>query len=57
VLRRKFDRATLETPKALAALHKAEIEKWWPITKAARSVTGTIDFRFWHFCDVSPCPL
>jgi tripartite-type tricarboxylate transporter receptor subunit TctC len=24
-----------QTPEALAALHKAEIEKWWPIVKAA----------------------
>jgi tripartite-type tricarboxylate transporter receptor subunit TctC len=24
-----------QTPEALAALHKAEIEKWWPILKAA----------------------
>ncbi len=24
-----------QTPQALAALHKAEIEKWWPIIKAA----------------------
>jgi hypothetical protein len=24
-----------ETPEALAALQKAEIEKWWPILKAA----------------------
>jgi tripartite-type tricarboxylate transporter receptor subunit TctC len=24
-----------QTPKALAAYHKAEIEKWWPIIKAA----------------------
>jgi tripartite-type tricarboxylate transporter receptor subunit TctC len=24
-----------QTPQALAALHKAEIEKWWPIVKAA----------------------
>jgi tripartite-type tricarboxylate transporter receptor subunit TctC len=25
----------LQTPEALAAFHKAEIEKWWPIVKAA----------------------
>jgi tripartite-type tricarboxylate transporter receptor subunit TctC len=25
----------LQTPEALAAFHKAEIEKWWPIIKAA----------------------
>jgi tripartite-type tricarboxylate transporter receptor subunit TctC len=25
----------LQTPEALAALHKADIEKWWPIMKAA----------------------
>jgi tripartite-type tricarboxylate transporter receptor subunit TctC len=24
-----------QTPQALAAFHKAEIEKWWPIVKAA----------------------
>jgi hypothetical protein len=24
-----------QTPSALGALHKAEIEKWWPIIKAA----------------------
>jgi hypothetical protein len=24
-----------QTPEALAALHKAEIEKWWPIIKVA----------------------
>ena len=24
-----------QTPEALAAHHKAEIEKWWPIIKAA----------------------
>ena len=24
-----------QTPQALAAHHKAEIEKWWPIIKAA----------------------
>jgi tripartite-type tricarboxylate transporter receptor subunit TctC len=24
-----------QTPEALAAFHKAEIEKWWPIVKAA----------------------
>jgi tripartite-type tricarboxylate transporter receptor subunit TctC len=24
-----------QTPQALAALHKAEIEKWWPLVKAA----------------------
>jgi len=24
-----------QTPQALGALHKAEIEKWWPIIKAA----------------------
>src|SRR5262245_41898191 len=28
-----------QTPKALAAYHKAEIEKWWPIIKAA-SIKG-----------------
>jgi tripartite-type tricarboxylate transporter receptor subunit TctC len=25
----------LQTPEGLAAFHKAEIEKWWPIIKAA----------------------
>jgi len=24
-----------QTPEALGAYHKAEIEKWWPIIKAA----------------------
>jgi hypothetical protein len=24
-----------QTPGALAAFHKAEVEKWWPIIKAA----------------------
>jgi tripartite-type tricarboxylate transporter receptor subunit TctC len=24
-----------QTPKALGTFHKAEIEKWWPIIKAA----------------------
>ena len=24
-----------QTPEALGALHKAEIEKWWPVIKAA----------------------
>jgi tripartite-type tricarboxylate transporter receptor subunit TctC len=24
-----------QTPQALAAFHKAEVEKWWPIIKAA----------------------
>jgi hypothetical protein len=24
-----------QTPEALAAYHKSEIEKWWPIIKAA----------------------
>jgi tripartite-type tricarboxylate transporter receptor subunit TctC len=24
-----------QTPEALAAFHKAEIEQWWPIIKAA----------------------
>ncbi len=27
--------AALATPQALAVYHKAEIEKWWPIIKAA----------------------
>jgi len=25
----------LQTPEGLAAFHKAEIEQWWPIIKAA----------------------
>jgi hypothetical protein len=25
-----------QTPEALAAFHKTETEKWWPIIKAAR---------------------
>jgi hypothetical protein len=24
-----------QTPQALGALHKAEIEKWWPVIKSA----------------------
>jgi hypothetical protein len=24
-----------QTPEALGAFHKAEVEKWWPIIKAA----------------------
>ena len=27
--------ADQRTPEALAAFHKSEIEKWWPILKAA----------------------
>jgi len=27
--------ASLQTPQGLAAYHKAEIEKWWPLIKAA----------------------
>jgi tripartite-type tricarboxylate transporter receptor subunit TctC len=41
-VRQRFADAGLEippreqqTPEALAAHHKAEIEKWWPIIKAA----------------------
>ena len=29
-----------QTPEALAALQKAEIEKWWPVIKAA-NIKGT----------------
>jgi len=29
-----------QTPEALYAFHKAEIEKWWPIIKAAANVKG-----------------
>ena len=29
-----------QTPEALAAFHKAEIEKWWPIIKAANIKGG-----------------
>jgi hypothetical protein len=25
----------LQTPEGLAAFHKAEVEKWWPIIRAA----------------------
>ena len=32
---RRSRRASSRRPEALAALHKAEIEKWWPIIKAA----------------------
>ena len=31
----KFPPREQQTPEALAALQKAEIEKWWPIIKAA----------------------
>jgi hypothetical protein len=30
-----FPPEQLLTPEALLALHKAEIEKWWPVIKAA----------------------
>jgi hypothetical protein len=34
--RRKFlHLAAGETPEALGAFHKSEIEKWWPIIQAA----------------------
>ncbi len=33
--RRRSSRADQQTPQALLAFHKAEIEKWWPIIKAA----------------------
>jgi hypothetical protein len=29
-----------QTPEALAAFHKAEIEKWWPILKATNIKGG-----------------
>ena len=29
-----------QTPQALAAYHKSEIEKWWPIIKAANIKVG-----------------
>jgi hypothetical protein len=29
-----------QTPRALAALQKADIEKWWPIIKAANISGG-----------------
>ena len=32
---RRFRRASMQTPEALAAFQKAEIEKWWPIIRAA----------------------
>ena len=32
---RKCRRADQQTPQALGAFQKAEIEKWWPIVKAA----------------------
>ena len=36
-----------QTPEALAAYHKAEIEKWWPIIKAAEHQAGmTVSKRF-----------
>jgi hypothetical protein len=31
----RFHRASNRPPEALAAYQKAEIEKWWPIIKAA----------------------
>ena len=35
LLARKLSRASQQTPAALGALQKAEIDKWWPIIKAA----------------------
>jgi hypothetical protein len=32
---RKFSLPDQQTPAALAAFQKSEIEKWWPIIKAA----------------------
>jgi hypothetical protein len=32
---RKCLRATSRRPEALAAYHRAEVEKWWPIIKGA----------------------
>jgi hypothetical protein len=31
----RFPPRDRQTPEALGAFHKAEIEKWWPIIKAA----------------------
>ncbi|MET0669542.1 MAG: hypothetical protein ABWY66_06035 [Xanthobacteraceae bacterium] len=42
-MRRRLDelgqdipRRDRQTPEALGAHHKAEIEKWWPVIKAAK---------------------
>jgi hypothetical protein len=37
ILEKRLDMASPEqqTPEGLAGFHKAEIEKWWPIIKAA----------------------
>ena len=35
ILVRRFSAREQQTPEALGAFHKAEIEKWWPIIKAA----------------------
>jgi tripartite-type tricarboxylate transporter receptor subunit TctC len=34
-----------QSPEALAALHKAEIDKWWPIIKAADVTADAPDSR------------
>jgi hypothetical protein len=34
-LGQEIPRLEQQTPEALGAFHKAEIEKWWPMVKAA----------------------
>jgi hypothetical protein len=36
-----FTRARKQTPEALAAVQKADIEKWWPIIKISPILTKT----------------
>ena len=38
-------RADQQTPQALAAYHKAELDKWWPIIKSA-GIKAASDFLF-----------